>query len=135
MWLNKTKFLFMRRIIYRLPVLFLVLLISCSSGKKRKDKADPGVPVNTTVVKKQQLTYYDTYPATIVALKEVELRAEVGGSITWISFTEGQSVKKGQKLYEIDRRTYEATYNQAKANLSIAEQNLDKAQRDANRYI
>jgi membrane fusion protein, multidrug efflux system len=125
----------MRRISYTTAVFFLILLISCSSGKKNKNKTDPGVPVNTTIVKKQRLTYYDAYPATVVALKEVELRAEVGGSITWISFTEGQSVKKGQKLYEIDRRRYEATYNQAKANLSIAEQNHEKTQRDANRYI
>lgn len=125
----------MRRIVYIVVISFLFLQISCNSEKKNKNKPDPGVPVNTTIVKKQRLTYYDAYPATIVALKEVELRAEVGGSITWISFTEGQSVKKGQKLYEIDRRRYEATYNQAKANLSIAEQNLEKNQRDANRYI
>jgi len=124
-----------RRIIYALPAWLLIIFVSCHADKRKQDKADPGVPVNTTRVKKQQLIYYDTYPATIVALKEVELRAEVGGSITWISFTEGQSVKKGQKLYEIDRRRYEATYDQAKANLNIAEQNLEKTQRDANRYI
>ena len=74
-------------------------------------------------------------PATIVALKEVELRAEVGGEITGINFKEGQPVKKGQKLYEIDRRVYEANYNQAKASLNIAKQNLDRTQRDANRYV
>jgi membrane fusion protein (multidrug efflux system) len=113
----------------------MTLLLSCQSGKKKREKPDPGVPVTITTVKKQQLVYYDTYPATIVALKEVELRAEVGGSITWISFKEGQSVPKGQKLYEIDRRRYQATYSQAKANLSIAQQNLEKAQRDADRYI
>jgi membrane fusion protein (multidrug efflux system) len=118
-----------------LYILLLLGFFCCHSGERKQRKAPPAVPVNTTTVQEQQLIYYDTYPAVLVALKEVELRSEVGGEITGISFKEGQPVKKGQKLYEIDRRVYEANYNQAKASLNIAEQNMEKSQRDANRYI
>lgn len=78
--------------------------------------------------------FYNSYPANIAALKEVELRGQVSGYITGIYFTEGKEVHSGEKLYEIDRRKYEATYKEAQSNVKIAEANLEKVQRDANRY-
>ncbi|WP_089680763.1 efflux RND transporter periplasmic adaptor subunit [Catalinimonas alkaloidigena] len=108
-------------------------LVAC--GKSDQPPAGPpAVPVNVTRVQKQHAVYYDTYPATVVALNEVELRAEVGGYITEIAFKEGQQVRKGQKLYEIDRTKYAAAYQQAKANLEVAKANEAKAQKDADRY-
>lgn len=78
--------------------------------------------------------YYDKYPATVVALNQVELRAQVSGYITGIFFKEGEVVQKGKPLYEIDRRKYEATYRQAEASIAQAKANLTKAQKDADRY-
>jgi membrane fusion protein (multidrug efflux system) len=92
------------------------------------------VPVNVYKTTREKVVYYDSYPATVVALKEVELRGEVSGYITGIYFKEGQPVKEGQKLYEIDRRNYQANYDQAKNSVEIAQANLEKAQRDAKRY-
>src|ERR1035437_8024657 len=74
------------------------------------------------------------YAANIVALKEVELRGQVTGYITGIFFTEGKKVHSGEKLYEIDRRKYRAAYEEAQSTVKIAEGNLEKVQRDANRY-
>ena len=54
--------------------------------------------------------------------------------ITGIYFTEGKEVHSGEKLYEIDRRKYQAAYEEAQSNVKIAEHNLEKSQRDANRY-
>jgi len=110
-------------------------LLSCGNGDPPPGPASQAIPVNLIRVDKKQLVYYDMYPASVVALKEVELRCEVGGDITGMSFKEGQPVKKGQILYEIDRSRYEATFNQAKANFDIAQSNLERAQRDADRYI
>jgi len=70
----------------------------------------------------------------VVALNTVELRSEVGGFITGIFFKEGDVVPKGKELYEIDRRKYEAAYQQADANLQAANANLVKAQKDIDRY-
>ncbi len=114
-------------------LLALMILIAC----KKKDTGDPagsGIPVNVTEVRGEKVSFYSTYPGTIVALSEVELRSEVGGFITGIYFKEGSTVKKGQKLYEIDRSKYYASYNQAMANVDIATANEARARRNADRY-
>jgi membrane fusion protein (multidrug efflux system) len=85
-------------------------------------------------VKAQGVLYYDKYPGTTQALSQVNLIPEVQGYITGIFFTEGTNVKKGQPLYEIDKRLYQAAYDQAVANLKVAEGNQVQAQQDADRY-
>ncbi len=110
-------------------------IVSCNNaGSTNQYGTSQAVPVDVYKVKEQPVVYDESYPATVVALKQVELRSQVTGYITGIYFKEGDPVKKGQKLYEIDRTTYLANYNQAKNNLEIARANLEKAQRDADRY-
>ena len=94
----------------------------------------PPTPVNVTAATLEQAIYYDRYPATVVALNQVELRAQVTGYITGIFFKEGEVVQKGKALYEIDRRKYEAAFRQAEANVSSAKATLLRAQKDADRY-
>jgi len=94
----------------------------------------PAIPVTVTNVSLTKAIFFNSYPANIVALKEVELRGQVSGYITGIYFTEGKVVHSGEKLYEIDRRKYEATYKEAQSNVKIVEANLEKVQRDADRY-
>ncbi|RYY23182.1 MAG: efflux RND transporter periplasmic adaptor subunit [Sphingobacteriaceae bacterium] len=84
---------------------------------------------------KTDAVYYDQFPGTVVALNSVELRSQVGGFITGINFKEGEIVPKGKILYEIDRRTFEAAVQQAQANLLSAKATLNRAQKDADRYI
>jgi RND family efflux transporter MFP subunit len=111
------------------------IIISCGENKKDdKPKAPPPQPVNTYVVKKESAVYYDIYPATVTALSQVDLRAQVTGYITGIYFKDGQHVSKGQKLYDIDRQQYQANYEQAVANLNVSKANLAKSQQDADRY-
>ncbi|HVV54257.1 MAG TPA: efflux RND transporter periplasmic adaptor subunit [Mucilaginibacter sp.] len=108
-------------------------LILAACGKK-EPPANNQVPVNLYTVKLKKVLYYDNYPATTVALSQVNLLAQVQGYITGIFFKEGSHVEKGQKLYEIDRRIYQANYDGAVANLKVAEGNLTQAQQDADRY-
>jgi len=111
------------------------LFFSCSTGNKDSGpKPPPPTPVSATVAKKEKATYYDQYPATVEALNQDDLRAQVTGYITGIFFSDGQRVKKGQKLYDIDRQQYQASLDQAVANLNVAKANLAKAQQDADRY-
>ncbi|MEP6747240.1 MAG: efflux RND transporter periplasmic adaptor subunit [Bacteroidota bacterium] len=113
-----------------------ILISACGASDKGANapKAPPPVPVNVYSIQKGSAVYYDQYPATIVPLNEVQLRPQVTGYITGIFFKDGQHVKKGQKLYSIDQQAYEASYNQAVANLNVAKANLGKAQQDADRY-
>lgn len=114
-----------------------VILTACGGSDKSKQQGPPTPPpanVTTYTVQKENVNGIDSYPGTIVALNEVELRAEVNGYITAIYVSDGQKVSKGQKLYEIDRSRYQAVYNQAKAQLQIAQANLTRTSKDAERY-
>ena len=114
-------------------IAFIGCLVLCSC-KQEQPPPPPPIPVNLFTVKAQPVTYYDRYTATTVALSQVNLLPEVQGYITGIFFKEGSHVKKGQKLYDIDRRIYEDNYNTAAANVKVAEGNLKQAQQDADRY-
>ena len=109
-------------------------LLSCSGNSANKKAIVPAIPVTVSNISLVEAVFYNSYPGNITALKEVELRGQVSGYITGIYFTEGKEVHTGEKLYEIDRRKYEATYKEAQSNVKIAEANLEKVQRDADRY-
>lgn len=118
-------------------VTVLLLVFIALNACKKKDSGVPagtGIPVNVAEVSEEKVSFYSNYPGSIVALSEVELRSEVSGFITGIYFKEGSFVRKGQKLYEIDRSKYIASYNQAKANVDIATANEEKARRNSDRY-
>lgn len=120
----------------KLGILILgsVTLASCGGQPAPQQGPPPATPVTTYTVDEQPVTTVDTYPGVVVALNEVELRAQVGGYITAIYVKDGQRVTKGQKLYEIDRTKYQAAYNSAQANVAVAKANRDKAKKDADRY-
>jgi RND family efflux transporter MFP subunit len=118
-------------------VLLNAIIISClilSACKKKQPPPAPEVPVNLMKVKAQKVLYYDTYPATTAALSQVSLLPQVQGAITGIYFKEGSHVRKGEKLYAIDERIYQAAYDQAVANLKVTQDALVQAKQDADRY-
>jgi membrane fusion protein (multidrug efflux system) len=65
--------------------------------------------------------------------QDVEIRARVEGFLDSVAFTEGTMVKKGQLLYQIDRKPLEATLANAKARLANAQAKLDKSLNDVKR--
>jgi membrane fusion protein, multidrug efflux system len=111
------------------------ILMACSEDKAAQQPAAPP-PVFVTVisVKDTAASYYDEYPASLTALNEVRLTAQVNGYITGVYFKDGSKVSKGQRLYSIDQQVYGANLQQAIANQQVQETNLLKAQRDAERY-
>ncbi len=117
----------------------LIAFLAACGNKKEQEKqaqaqANAPVPISVFEVKEDNVVGTDTYPGTVVSLNEVELRAQVSGYITKIYIKEGQFVKKGQPLYEIDQSKYQAIYRQAQANLRSSEAALIKAAKDADRY-
>lgn len=111
-----------------------VVFASCGNKEKSAQQAPPPTPVSVYTVDEAEVTTVDSYPGVVVALNEVDLRAEVGGYITGIFVQDGQKVNKGQKLYEIDRTNYLAAFRSAKASMEVAKANRDKAKKDAERY-
>jgi len=112
----------------------IISFIACKGPASNGAMVMPPTTVNITEATRQAAIYYDKFPATVVALNRVELRAQVSGFITGIFFKEGEVVPKGKTLYEIDRRKYEAAYRQAEASIMSARANFNKAQKDMDRY-
>ncbi|TCV12842.1 membrane fusion protein (multidrug efflux system) [Sphingobacterium alimentarium] len=115
-----------------------LIIQSCNSNDNKKgapaQQAEIATPVSTALVNKEIVTGVKNYPAFVIALQETEIRAEVTGYITNIFVADGAAVSKGQKLYEIDRTRYQAAVDQARANLAIAKANLDRVEKDLQRY-
>ena len=112
-----------------------IILFSCGGEQKSApNMMNAPIPVNLYSTRSEKAVFFDKFPGTVVALKQVDIRAQVEGYVTGIFFKEGERVRKGQKLYEIDNRIYNATKSQAEANLKVAKSNLDQAQKDADRY-
>src|SRR5262249_59343382 len=61
------------------------------------------------------------------AVSQVELRAQVGGTLTGIFFKDGDIVRKGDLLFTIDPRPYEITFAEATAQLDVASARLELA--------
>jgi len=113
--------------------LMLLVVASCHQQPKTP-VALPPTPVSVATAKVAEAIYYDQYQGTVVAINTTELRSEVAGFITGIFFKDGDVVPQGKELYEIDRRKYQAAYQQAEANLLSAKANLVKDQKDIDRY-
>ncbi len=115
----------------------LGLLAGAACGKKdeaKQNAAPPPTPVSVVSARATDAVYYDQYPATVVALKSVELRAQITGFITGLYFKEGDLVPAGKVLYEIDKRQYEDAYRQAVANLRSAQATAQNARVNQARY-
>src|SRR6202035_2138947 len=117
-----------------LPIILIICSLLFFSCKQKQPPPNPPVPVNLMTVKSQKVYYYENFPATTQALSQVDLHPQVQGYITGIFFTEGTTVRKGQKLYEIDKSLYQAAYDQAAANVQVAVGNQVQAKQDADRY-
>jgi len=120
---------------YFSAIALLLLLSACGAKQQQQQQGPPpAIPVATDTVETTAALYYDEYPATVTALNQTEIRAQVTGYVTGIYFKDGDKVKKGQRLYSIDAQLYDANFQQALANQAVQETNLLKAQKDADRY-
>jgi RND family efflux transporter MFP subunit len=76
---------------------------------------------------------YDEYVGRFVAVDSVEVRARVSGYLDGVHFKDGQLVKQGDLLFTIDKRPFQNTLDQARANLVQAKSNLAFTESDLNR--
>jgi RND family efflux transporter MFP subunit len=111
-------------------VLALAALVAgCGQGQKQA-KAPPPPKVTVATPIKRTLFDYDEYVGRFAAIDSVEVRAHVSGYLDSVDFKDGQTVKKGDLLFTIDKRPFQYALEQARANLVTAKSNLDYAKAD-----
>ena len=85
----------------------------------------PAVSVSQPV--EREVVDYDSYEGRMGAVQKVEVRARVRGHLAKVGFQDGQMVKEGDPLFEIDPRPYKAALDAAAAQVASAEANLELA--------
>ncbi len=111
-----------------LSVTALLGVFVAGCGKPKSAQAPP--PIKVTVVKpiQKEVVEWDEYTGRLRSPESVEIRPRVSGYLDSINFTDGQMVKKGDLLFVIDPRPYQAELDRAQAALSQAQAQLQLAQ-------
>ncbi len=129
-----------------IAVLVAVVLIAAGGyfflGKMEHDKAraaaasapSPGIPVTVAVAEPKDVPVYIRGLGTVQAYKTVGVKTRVDGQIVKINFQEGQEVKEGDSLFQIDPRPYQAALDRAVATKKKDEAQLEGAELDLERY-
>ena len=95
----------------------------------------PPVPVIATTVKQQNFPIVLTGIGNVAALNSATVRSLVTEQIVSIDFKDGQYVKKGELLAQLDPSTYQAQFDQAEANLARDEAHLENGRINLGRYV
>ncbi|WP_243373930.1 efflux RND transporter periplasmic adaptor subunit [Geotalea sp. SG265] len=110
-----------------------LLLAGCSS-KKEKPKGRPPVPVAVAAVEQKTVPVTVNAIGTVEAFNSVPVKTQVNGVIAQVHFREGQDVRKGDLLFTIDPRPFNAALKQAEANLARDLAQSKNAAEQARRY-
>src|SRR6266566_2092626 len=104
------------------------LLAGCGESQKQATASPPKVTVAHPI--KRTIVDQDEYVGRFVPVDVVEVRARVSGYLDQIHFTDGQIVNQGDLLFTIDKRPFQNTLDQARANLETAKSNVVFTQSD-----
>ena len=128
-------------------VLVILLAVGAAVWKIRKNTAeqavmsqrlqaaaDRPVPVQTSVVQQKTMPIYLTQLGTVTAYNTVTIKSRVDGQLMSVNVREGQAVRKGEMLVEIDPKPYQAALEQAQGQLVKDEANAVNAHAEAARY-
>ncbi|MFZ5625196.1 MAG: efflux RND transporter periplasmic adaptor subunit [Gemmatimonadota bacterium] len=114
----------------RSAVLSALALVACRKDVPPQPQA---VAVTVATAERKTMPFVLSATGTVEPLQSVAVQAQVGGELTRVLFREGDEVRAGQPLFEIDPRAYEAALAQAKARLQQSRAQLELARRDAAR--
>src|ERR1700722_6067033 len=106
-------------------------LTGCQSQKAAQ--APPPPEVIVTPVVQKDVPIYNEWVATLDGFDNAQIQPQVTGYIVAQTYREGSPVKKGQVLFEIDPRPFQAILDQAKAQLAQAQAQLGKTKLDVDR--
>lgn len=111
--------------------------VSQTLGLAPKPAAKPPqrvIPVVTATVQKKDMDVFINGLGTVTAFKTVTVRSRVEGELVKVFFTEGQLVKEGDQIAEIDRRPFDVQLQQAEGQLARDEATLKSAEVTLMRY-
>ncbi|MEK6614201.1 MAG: efflux RND transporter periplasmic adaptor subunit [Candidatus Binatota bacterium] len=110
--------------------------ISSGTGKKldKRSGARQAIPVSVAYVIQKTLPVQLRAVGIVEAYSTVSVRSQITGTLTNVHFKEGQDVKKGELLFTIDPRPFEAALKQVEANLARDLAQLENAVQQARRY-
>src|SRR3989441_3578013 len=111
-------------------LLFLVVEIGC---KRATAPAQAPLPVNVLTAIEKEVNEWDEFTGRLEAVESVEVRPRVSGYITEVHFEAGAIIKKGDLLYVIDPRPYQADFDRAAAELERMQAQLKLAEIELNR--
>ena len=109
-----------------------LVLAGCSQPAAERSGDGP-LPVKVSYPVEREVTAYSDATGRTEAVDSVQVRARVWGYIDRFNFKEGQLVKKGDVLFEIDPRTYQAALTQAEGNLASAQAKANRLEEDLKR--
>jgi len=114
----------------------LLSLLSCQKAGQNEEVLEDlpvATPVRVVAVKYEDISEYLHYTGLIQAWKEITIIPDIGGKIDKIHVEEGDIVKHGQLLAELDTRAFRLHLDQAEAGLVVAEANFEDAKRNMDR--
>lgn len=110
----------------------LLLLMGCQA--KKEAPPPPVFSITTAVATLKDMPLYLEGIGHVESITSIEIRSRIEGELTGVFFTQGQEVKKGDLLFTIDPKPYEAAYKQAKGTLEQSLANLALAEEKVKRY-
>ena len=120
------------------PVVIAAVLTAagCARNEAAPAAAAPPAPhVTVAQVVKRPVTDFDEFTGKFVAVERVELRPRVSGYISSVSLEAGREVKKGDVLFTIDQRPYQAEFKRAEAELARARTQLALSKSERERAV
>jgi len=108
-------------------------LVACGA-KKEKPAPRPPVPIRATVAQQKTVPVQIRGIGNVEAYNTVSIKAQVSGVVAKVHFREGQDVRKGDLLFTIDPRPFEASLKQAEATLARDRAQLRNAREQVKRY-
>ena len=108
-----------------------VVLVACQSEKAASQPPSPEVEVVGVV--QQDVPIYQEWVATLDGYENAQIQPQVTGYLITQNYKEGSPVRKGQILFEIDPRPFQAVLDQAKAQLAQWQAQLGKTKLDVDR--
>src|SRR5882724_12100802 len=107
-----------------IAVVALFVVLSRSKSKGTAQAAAPLPEVAVAEVEQKDVPIYSEWIGTLDGMVNAEIRAQVSGYLLSKNYTEGLLVRKGQSLFEIDPRPFQAALDQAKGDLAKAQAQL-----------
>jgi membrane fusion protein (multidrug efflux system) len=116
----------LKPILVFIPLVALMVASGCSSAASATKPPQPPIVEVTRVVQKD-VPLYREWIGTLDGLVNADIKAEVSGYLVEQAYTEGTFVKKGQLLFQIDPRPFQAAADETKGRLAQSEAQLEQA--------